>query len=172
MYYRKRTVTITDTKTNKLLEQDDVYLPNLSSIIGFLRGSWNLNTYNDCFGGKNRIGDVDGSIEVDGKHLMIEFKKSPEAMNIGQTLKALRLAKYSNTPTLFVFGATDKPTHRLYITKEHTEGVMPKLVQTDEDELKAFFQRWYTEAKLKNRIDREELNKDMQIANKITGELS
>lgn len=101
---------------NGKVEEAELFLPNIKSIIGFLNGSWDLKMYEGCFEGKNRLGDIDGSIELYGHSLLVEFKKERGALTGGQIVKAIRQAKHSNITTIFVFGETNRPTEYLRIS--------------------------------------------------------
>lgn len=107
---------------NGTVEETDVYLPNIKSVIGFLNGTWNFTVYDDCFDGRNKLGDVDASIEMYGHTLMIEFKRDRSALTTGQIVKAIRQAKHSNITTLFVFGDTNRPMEYLRFSPNCLQG--------------------------------------------------
>jgi hypothetical protein len=108
-------VVISVVKDGKKLEHFKGNLPNIRSLQGYLKGIWDFTILNDSFAGRNKLSDVDGSIELNGHTLMIEFKGARNGMNKGQVLKAIRQAKYSNITTMFIFGATNKPEAHLTI---------------------------------------------------------
>ncbi|MCS0827398.1 hypothetical protein NX029_26140 [Cytobacillus firmus] len=122
-----------------------VNMPNIRNLHGFLKGAWDLSVYDGCFPKRNRLGDVDGSIEQNGHTLHIEFKESKWSMNQGQVLKAIRQAKYSAITTVFVFGKTNVPKEYLMFTPEDLQ---PDFKECDADTLKDVFKDWvrYTEA--------------------------
>lgn len=122
-----------------------INLPNIRNLHGFLKGEWNLALFDSCFPKRNRLGDVDGSIEQGGHTLHVEFKESKWSMNQGQVLKAIRQAKYSNIVTIFVFGKTDAPKEYLQFTPDNLQ---PDYVACDLDSLKLVIKEWsdYTEA--------------------------
>lgn len=134
-----RNIIVRDTKSKKILENVNLFLPNIQSVTGFLKGAWDLEPYAGSFPGRNRLGDVDGSVEIAGHHLMVEFKETSRAMNVGQLVKAIRLAKYCNTTTVFVFGRTDNPVEKIVIDRDNLEG---KLERTSVIDLNAEFRRW------------------------------
>lgn len=107
---------------NGRVEETELYLPNIKSVVGFLKGTWNFTVYDDCFDGKNKLGDVDASIEICGHTLMIEFKKERSALTTGQIVKAIRQAKHSNITTIFVFGETDRPVEYLLFSPNNLDG--------------------------------------------------
>ncbi|MFX5501887.1 hypothetical protein ACM5ME_17970 [Bacillus subtilis] len=107
---------------NGKVEETEVYLPNIKSIVGFLNGTWNFTVYDDCFDGKNKLGDVDASIEICGHTLMIEFKRDRAALTTGQIVKAIRQAKHSKITTLFVFGDTNRPEEYLLFSPNNLQG--------------------------------------------------
>ncbi|UTV34862.1 hypothetical protein [Bacillus altitudinis] len=107
---------------NGKVEETDVFLPNIKSIVGFLNGTWNFTMYDDCFDGKNKLGDVDASIELYGHTLNIEFKRDRTALTTGQVVKALRQARFSNITTIFVFGDTNRPFEYLLFSPKNLKG--------------------------------------------------
>jgi hypothetical protein len=123
----------------KQLEKFVVNMPNIRSLKGFLKGAWNLATYDSCFPKKNRLGDVDGSIEINGHTLNVEFKESKWSMNRGQVLKAIRQAKYSGISTIFVFGKTNAPKAYLFFTPGNLQ---PDTIECDEESLKVVLAEW------------------------------
>ena len=160
----ERTIVVYEKATGRTLEHIDIDLPAMRSISGFLKGEWNLDAYSQSFGGANRLGDIDASIEIDGHHLVVEFKEHESSMNSGQLVKAVRMAKYCNTTTFFVFGQTNDPRKKIIISPKNQDG---ELTRTDEKELKSLFSKWYSKAKLNPVATRGELQDDWKIANKI-----
>ena len=160
----ERTVIVYEKGTGRTLEHIDINLPAMRSISGFLKGEWDLDAYSSSFGGANRLGDIDASIEIDGHHLVVEFKEHEESMNSGQLVKAIRMAKYCNTTTFFVFGLTNDPRKKIVISPKTLQG---ELTRTDEKELKSLFSKWYSKAKLNPMNTRGEIQKDWQIAKAV-----
>lgn len=107
---------------NGKVEETELYLPNIKSVVGFLNGTWNFSMYDDSFDGKSKLGDVDASIELFGHTLNIEFKRERTALTTGQIVKAIRQAKFSNITTLFVFGDTNRPVEYLRFSPNLLEG--------------------------------------------------
>jgi hypothetical protein len=117
-------VVITVSKGGELKEKFLINLPNVRSLKGYLKGFWDFDIYNDAFPRKSKLSDVDGSIELEGHTLHVEFKESKYSMNRGQVLKAVRQAKYSNITTIFVIGKTDQPAQYISFTPDDgPEGV-------------------------------------------------
>lgn len=108
-------VMVMDRESHNMSEKFYANYPNIRTLKGFLKGEWNLAIFDKCFKGKNRLGDVDASIEMNGHTLLIEFKRAKNGMNKGQVLKAIRQAKYSNIVTMFIFGERDNPEAYLKI---------------------------------------------------------
>jgi hypothetical protein len=98
---------VTVTKDGVNLEKFQANYPNIRTLKGFLNGQWNLEPFDECFKGANRLGDVDASLEMSGHTLLVEFKGAKGGMNKGQVLKAIRQAKYTKLVTFFVFGKKD-----------------------------------------------------------------
>jgi hypothetical protein len=163
---QERKIVVYDKSNGKLLEKIDLKLPAMRSIAGFLKGEWDLDTYSDCFGGKNRLGDIDASIEIDGHHLVVEFKEHENGMNKGQVVKAVRMARYCNTTTFFVFGKTNQPTKKIIISPKVLQG---ELSDTNEKELKFLFSKWFSKAKLNPMANRSEMTADWDTATQILG---
>lgn len=113
---------VTVTKDGKQLEKFIVNLPNVRKLQSFLKGFWDFAEYHGAFPGRSRLADVDGSIELNGHTLHIEFKESSYAMTQGQILKAIRQAKHSNITTIFVFGKTDQPVKQLIFSPDQPDG--------------------------------------------------
>lgn len=110
------------TEDNGRVEETDLFLPNIKSVIGFLNGTWDFTMYDSCFDGKNKLGDVDASIEMYGHTLLIEFKRDRSALTTGQIVKAIRQAKHSKATTVFVFGDTNRPTEYLLFSPANLQG--------------------------------------------------
>jgi hypothetical protein len=123
----------------KQKEKFMISLPNIRNLQGFLKGEWDLSKYDSCFPGRNRLGDVDGSIEINGFTMHIEFKASKYAINKGQILKAIRQAKYSNISTLFIFGETNNPEEYLFFTPDNLQ---PDYQECTEDSIKEVISGW------------------------------
>lgn len=160
----KRTLIVSDSVTGQILEHSEVDLPKINSITGFLKGEWDLDRYSECFSGNNRLGDLDGSLEIDGSHLVLEFKEHMEAMNKGQLVKAIRMAKHCNTTTFFIFGRTNQPKKKIIISPKTQK---PNLSDTDEEELKALLKEWNRKAKIRGREIEDDLAKDWEAAGLI-----
>lgn len=144
-------ITVHDRESGKRLERFYDNLPNVRSLKGFMAGQWDLSKYDNCFSKRNRLGDVDASIEQNGHTLLIEFKRAKNGMNKGQVLKAIRQAKYSNIVTMFVFGNKDNPEEVIIIKPDsesekgfNTSGVVECNIDTFNDMLKDWSR--YTEA--------------------------
>lgn len=137
-------VVITVSKEGKKLEQFKADYPNIRTLKGFLNGQWNLATFDNCFKGRNRLGDVDASIEIGGRTLLIEFKSAKNGMNRGQLLKAIRQAKYSGITTMFVFGKRDNPEGMLSITPAENEKgfISSGYLDVDLDSLLGHIKAW------------------------------
>jgi hypothetical protein len=142
---------VTVTKDGEVKEKFKMNLKNIRSLRGFLSGEWNLSVYDDCFPKFNRLADMDGSTEINGYTLHIEFKVSKRSLNKGQMLKAIRQAKYSNITTFFVFGKTDAPVEYLKISPQNYAEA--DFVECDEASLKAAFKEWSDWTKENNLVE-------------------
>lgn len=145
---------------NGRIEETDLYLPNIKSVVGFLNGTWNFTVYDDCFDGRSKLGDIDASIELFGHTLLIEFKKERSALTAGQIVKSIRQAKHSNTTTIFVFGETDRPVEYLLFSPKNIEGTGFK--KCDTIGLSKVFKNWNEWAKKNDLTSKED--KDWNIA--------
>lgn len=114
---------VTVTQEGDVKEKFVIDLPNVRKLQGFLKGFWDFNVYQSAFPGRSKFSDVDGSIELYGHTLHVEFKESRYGMTQGQVLKAIRQAKHSNITTVFVFGKTNKPVLQLVFSPEYPEGL-------------------------------------------------
>lgn len=130
---------------NGKVEETELFLPNIKSVIGFLNGTWDFTMYDDCFEGRSKLGDIDASIELFGHSLLIEFKRDRTALTTGQIVKAIRQAKHSNCTTMFVFGDTDHPVEYLRFSPNKLEGT--GFIKCDTIELSKAFKAWNNWAK-------------------------
>lgn len=146
---------------NGNVNESDVFLPNIKDIIGFLNGTWNFTMYDDCFEGKNKLGDVDASIELYGHTLVLEFKRDRTALTGGQIVKAVRQAKHSNITTLFVFGDTNRPVEYLRISPNKLEGT--GFIKCDVIGLSKVLKSWNNYAR-KNSLTGNDDGADWRIA--------
>ncbi|MDR7207581.1 hypothetical protein [Priestia megaterium] len=127
------------------VKETEVYLPNIRDIVGFLNGTWDLKMYDDCFDGKNKMGDVDASIELFGHTLLLEFKRDRTALTAGQIVKAIRQARHSNITTIFVFGDTNRPHEYLRFSPNCLDGT--GFIKTDIIGLSKVLRSWHNYAK-------------------------
>lgn len=130
---------ITITENGNVIEKFISNLPNVRSYKGYLKGMWNLADYDDCFPKKNRLGDVDASVEQNGHTLHIEFKESYYSLTQGQILKAIRQAIYSNIVTFIVIGKTNNPVGYIKFTPDNLQ---PDLVECDKESFKDALREW------------------------------
>lgn len=121
-YLSLENAVITVSREGDKKEQFVINLPNVRKLQPFLKGFWDFTAYQTAFPGRSKLSDVDGSIELNGHTLHIEFKESKWAMTQGQVLKAIRQAKHSKITTIFVIGKTDHPTIHLIFSPDHPEG--------------------------------------------------
>lgn len=135
---------ITVTKDGKNVEKFVADYPNIRTLKGFLNGEWNLALFDNCFKGRNRLGDVDGTIELNGHTLVVEFKGAVNGMNRGQVMKAVRQAKNSNITTIFVFGKRNVPEAYLSVLPFDNEKgyVCSGLVEADLKRVQEQFKTW------------------------------
>lgn len=145
---------------NGKIEEGELFLPNIKSVIGFLNGEWDLSMYDDCFDGKNRLGDIDASVEIGGHTLLIEFKRDRTAITAGQIIKAIRQAKHSHVTTVFVFGETNRPIEYLLFSPKHVEGT--GFIKCDTRTLSKLFKNWNSWAKKNDLTDKNDT--DWQVA--------
>lgn len=147
---------------NGKVKDTEVFLPHIRDIIGFLNGEWDLARYASCFDGKNRLGDIDGSIEMYGHTMVIEFKKERSALTAGQVVKAIRQAKHSNITTFFVFGETNRPVEYLRFSPKKLQGT--GFVKCDTMTLTKAFREWNNFAKKNSLLGSDDA--DWNIANR------
>lgn len=132
-----------------------INLPNIRKLQGFLKGQWDLSAYDGCFPKRNRLGDVDGSVEINGHTIHVEFKESRYGMTQGQVLKAINQAINSNITTIFIFGKTNIPTGYLLFTPEDLQ---PDYIESDLESIKTVFKDWVRKTESNNlNLDRTAL---------------
>lgn len=144
------------TEDNGQVQETDIYLPNIKNVIGFLNGTWNFSMYDDCFEGKSKLGDIDGSIELFGHSLVLEFKRDRTAITGGQLVKAIRMAKHSNVTTFFVFGDTNRPIEYLRFSPNNLEGT--GFIKCDTITLGKAFKSWNDWAKKNDLTNRNDVD--------------
>ena len=144
MSLENKLLMVMDRETHKMNEKFIANYPNIRSLQGFLKGQWDLSLFDECFKGSNRLGDVDASIELNGHTLLVEFKESTRSMTKGQTLKAIRQAKYSNIVTIFVFGSRNNPEGFLQITPSPNENgyISCGYIEGDIDRVREQISEW------------------------------
>lgn len=154
---------------NGKIEEGELFLPNIKSIMGFLNGTWDLKMYEGCFEGKNRLGDIDASIELYGHSLLVEFKRDRGALTGGQLVKAIRQAKHSGITTIFVFGETNRPVEYLSISPNRLEST--GFVKCNIRELSKVFSAWARWAKKNSLIKKtdSDWNTAKRILNSVGG---
>lgn len=128
------------TEDNGKVYETDLYLPNIRNVVGFLEGVWDFTIYDNCFEGKNKLGDVDGSIELHGHTMVLEFKRTRYDLTGGQVIKAVRQAKHSNITTFFIFGETNRPVEYLRFSPNNLQGT--GFVKCNVMELSKQFKAW------------------------------
>lgn len=163
-------VVVTVSRKGNNLEKFAANYPNIRSLKGFLAGEWDLQEFDECFAGRNRLGDVDASIELNGHTLLIEFKGAKNGMNKGQVLKALRQAKYSGITTIFVFGKRNEPEAYLKIEPDADTGYTSSgYVLADKDMVKDQFARWAKKSEENNVVESktEEWNQVTEILSSL-----
>ncbi|HDR8302789.1 TPA: hypothetical protein QC153_002149 [Bacillus cereus] len=136
------------------IKQFNLRLPHIRNIEMFLKGEWDLSVYDECFKGRNALGDVDGSIELQGWTLNVEFKVSRFSLNKGQLVKAIRQAEHSEITTIFVFGETNKPTGYLMFTPDMLEG--SGVIECDEEGIKKVFKEWGEKAYANSKLSKDD----------------
>ena len=150
---------------NGKVEETELFLPQIKSIVGFLNGTWDLKRYENCFEGSNKLGDVDASIELHGHTLLIEFKRDRGSLTAGQLVKAIRQAKHSRITTLFVFGETNRPTEYLQISPNYLNGT--GFIKCDTLSLCKLLSKWGQWAKKNSLTSRKD--DDWKTAKQILG---
>lgn len=138
------------------VKETELYLPNIKDVIGFLNGTWNFSMYDDSFDGKNKLGDVDASIEMFGHTLLIEFKRDRKALTQGQIVKAIRQAKHSGITSLFVFGDTNHPVEYLRFSPNKLEGT--GFIKCDTIGLSKVLRQWNDWAKRNSLTSRQDVD--------------
>ncbi|CDQ21691.1 hypothetical protein [Halobacillus karajensis] len=151
MSLKNKLITVTDRDSKKDVEKFICDVPNIRSLRGFLQGTWDFKPYQNCFPRMNKLSDVDGSIELAGHTLHIEFKESKFGMTRGQILKAVRQAKYSNITTIFVIGKTNQPEEILEFSPDNPEG--SGYQPCNEEQLIIYLKKWADYAKENDLVD-------------------
>lgn len=61
-------------------------MSNIVSLANYVRAVFPFDIFNDCFGGKIRLTDVDGEVERNGRFLRLEIKSPGKDIPIGQQI--------------------------------------------------------------------------------------
>lgn len=143
-----RNVIVQDAD-GKVVERFIFGCTGIRSLKGMMQGLWSLNQFSEALSGRNGFSDVDAHTEIDGRGLVLEFKRSFKGMNKGQLMKALRQAKFQKTCTWFIEGDTDKPVRIFCINETGVEGELRvgEVEETTLEELQARIKSWEAWAK-------------------------
>lgn len=76
---------------------------------------WDWSPFNDCFGGKIQMGDIDGMVERNGYFLMVETKRPGVKLNTGQSIMFEAFARMPNCTVIVIWGETNKPSQLQYV---------------------------------------------------------
>lgn len=105
----------------------------------------NLHEFDDCFGDKICMGDIDGAVERNGHVLFCEFKKTGVDFGFAQTELHRRLSL--NSPNqISCFVNLNPMTMEVQRLKWISRGVVGTWSKCDLDTLKRYFSRWYAMA--------------------------
>ncbi|PEM08487.1 hypothetical protein [Bacillus wiedmannii] len=158
-------VVVTVQHKKRVTEKFMISLPRIRNLQGFLKGQWDLGSYDSCFPGRNGLGDIDAALELHGHTLMVEFKDNIESMNEGQLLRSVRQAKYSNITTIYVFGRTNAPNGYLMFKPDNYEN--PEHMPCSKDGLEDVLRRWAKWARENPAMTDEESQKDWDIVKRF-----
>jgi hypothetical protein len=131
------------------LEQFYFNMNNIRSVKNWIQGFWSLNPFSEALPKRNGFSDVDAHAEIDGHSLILEFKNSLFKMNKGQTMKALRQARFQRTSTWFIEGGTDNPKYMIQVNETGIEGEyeISELMKVDMDGIRDYIKQWEVWAK-------------------------
>lgn len=139
----QRTVLVMD-ENGEQLEQFYFTMNNIRSVKGWIDGFWSLNPLSEALPKKNAFSDIDAHVEIDGHSLVLEFKRSLFKMNKGQTMKAVRQARFQRTSTWFIEGDTDKPQYMIQVNSTGVDGEfeISELMKVDMEEIRRLISEW------------------------------
>ena len=114
-----------------------------------------LEDFDDCFGGKIGLTDVDGLVERKGCFLFTEWKAPFEKLPMGQQILFEQLTKLSDRILVVVInghssmekGSKPESYYVIYKGKQQAE------IKTNVQHLSAFFKRWYVWADNQEEFD-------------------
>ncbi len=139
----EREIIVKDTEGTRL-ERFNLDLNGIRSIKGMLQGLWTLNPFSHGLSGRNGFSDVDAHTEIDGRGLVLEFKRSFRSLNKGQVLKAIRQAKFQKTCTWFIEGETDTPKRIFCVNETGVDGEfkVSEVEVTDLEKIQVRISKW------------------------------
>lgn len=139
----KRTILVMD-ENGEQLEQFYFNMNNIRSVKHWIDGFWSLNPLSEALPKRNAFSDIDAHVEIDGHSLVLEFKRSLFKMNKGQTMKAVRQARFQRTTTFFIEGEQDEPKYMVIVASTDYDGEfhISELIPIDIDILRDYISRW------------------------------
>ena len=97
---------------------------------------WDWQPFDDCFGGKIRMGDIDGMVERNGYILLVETKHTGSEIPFGQMIMFNQLSKLPNFTVILIWGEINKPQQLQYVGQDKKQSV-------DIAGVKKHFKDWY-----------------------------
>ena len=105
-----------------------------------------LYDFDDCFGGKIGLTDVDGLVERNGHFLFVEWKAPQEKLPMGQRILFEQLTKLSDKIVVVVVNGHSSQSEGSHPVQYQTayKGRWSAVEETNIEQLRDFFRRWYT----------------------------
>jgi hypothetical protein len=163
----QRTILVMD-ENGEQLEQFYFNMNNIRSVKHWIDGFWSLNPLSEALPKRNAFSDIDAHVEIDGHSLVLEFKRSLFKMNKGQTMKAIRQAKFQRTSTFFIEGETDDPRYMIQVVSTGIDGEfgVSKLTKIDVESLRQRISQWEKWA-VKNSLVKGKKTDEWEAVNEI-----
>jgi hypothetical protein len=163
----QRTVLVMD-ENGEQLEQFYFNMNNIKSVQKWIEGFWSLNPLSEVLPKRTAFSDIDAHVEIDGHSLNLEFKRSLFKMNRGQTMKAVRQARFQRTTTFFIEGNTDQPGKLVIVGSTGIDGEIQisDLIPIDLDGLRDKISKWEKWAR-KNSLVKGNKTEEWEIVNDI-----
>lgn len=99
-----------------------------------------IEVFDDCFAGKNELGDVDGIIERNRRFCLLEWKGSGGELTGGQRIMYERLTKHPEFTVVVVYGDAETMDVESYAVFKH--GQKSRMTKASLDDVRMFFREW------------------------------
>ena len=113
-----------------------------------------IHLFDDCFGGRIEMSDIDGVVERRQKFLFLEWKVPPGGLTKGQEIlfEQLTLGRGADLVVYLVIGPVDPEPNTVIEVCKFNDGSRGECREMTLDDLRAHFRAWYNWADGKTQI--------------------